>query len=76
MIYPSDVAAGHNARPSNKSGTDVGDDGTIKVWHYHDIKLTRTRDELHGTEGIVRIRAGEKEGGNIVKLTCCQQSYH
>ena len=45
------VAAGDDTGTTNKRGTNVGQDTTVKVGHDHDIELLRPGDSLHG--GVV-----------------------
>ena len=46
--YASDVAAGNDARTTDKSSADVGDDRAIQVGHDHHIELLGTSNKLHG----------------------------
>lgn len=54
------VAAGDETRTANKSGTNVGQNATVKVRHNHDIELLRTRHGLHG--GVVDNHVVDLEG--------------
>lgn len=45
--YGADVTPRNDAGPTYKGGTDIGDDGAIKIGHDHHIKLAWPRDELH-----------------------------
>lgn len=47
----SHVAARNDTWTTDKTGTDVGQDTTVKVGHDHDVELLRTGDTLHG--GVV-----------------------
>jgi hypothetical protein len=47
----SDVGSRDNTGTSDESGTDVGNDRTVKVGHDHDIELLGSVDKLH--RGVV-----------------------
>jgi hypothetical protein len=54
------VATGDDTRATNKSGTNVGQNATVKVRHDHNIELLRSRDSLHG--GVVDNHVVDLEG--------------
>lgn len=54
------VATRDDTRATNKSGTNVGQDTTVKVRHDHNIELLGTRDSLHG--GVVDNHVVDLEG--------------
>ena len=58
------VATRNNTGATNKSGTNVGQDTTVKVRHDHNVKLLRTRDSLHG--GVVDNHVVGLESGVVL----------
>lgn len=58
------VAARDDTRATNKSGTNVGQDTTVKVRHDHDVELLRSRNSLHG--GVVDNHVVDLEGGVVL----------
>lgn len=58
------AAAGHDTRATDKGGTDVGQDTTVKVGHDHNIKLLRARDSLHG--GVVDNHVADLESREVL----------
>lgn len=58
------VAAGDDTGATNESGTNVGQDTTVKVGHDHDVELLRARDGLHG--GVVDNHVVDLEGGELL----------
>lgn len=49
--YRTDVTTRDNTGSANKRRSNVGDNCAVQVGHYHDVKLTWLRNELHGTGG-------------------------
>jgi len=58
------VATRNNTGTTNKSGTNVGQDTTVKVRHDHNVKLLRARDSLHG--GVVDNHVVGLESGVVL----------
>ena len=58
------VAAGDDARATDESGTNVGQNTTVQVRHDHNVKLLRAGDSLHG--GIVDNHVIDLEGGVLL----------
>jgi hypothetical protein len=58
------VATRDNTGTTNKGGTNVGQDTTVKVRHDHNVELLRTRDSLHG--GVVDNHVVGLEGGVVL----------
>lgn len=58
------VATGNNTGTTNESGTNVGQDTTVKVRHDHNVELLRTRDSLHG--GVVDNHVVGLESGVVL----------
>lgn len=54
------VAARDDTRATNESGTNVGQDTTVKVRHDHDVELLRSRNGLHG--GVIDNHVVDLEG--------------
>ena len=46
--HTSNVATRDDTRSTDKSSTNVGNNGTVKVRHDHDVKLCWASDQLHG----------------------------
>lgn len=58
------VASRDDTGPTNKTGTDVGEDTSVQVGHDHDVKLLRARDALHG--GVVDDHVVGLDGGVVL----------
>jgi hypothetical protein len=58
------VATRNNTGTTNESGTNVGQNTTVKVRHDHNVKLLRTRDSLHG--GVVDNHVVGLESGVVL----------
>lgn len=58
------VAAGHDAGPADKSGTNVGQNAAVQVRHDHDVELLRAGNSLHG--GVVDNHVVDLEGGVLL----------
>jgi len=51
FTYSSDVTSWDDTRSTDKSGANIGNDGTVEVRHDHDVELLGFSDQLHGTVG-------------------------
>ena len=51
QTYRSNVTPWDDTGSTDEGGANVGNDGTIKVRHDHNVKLLRFGDQLHGTIG-------------------------
>lgn len=58
------VATGNKTGSTNESGTDVGQDTSVKVGHDHNVELLRAGDGLHG--GVVDNHVVDLEGGVVL----------
>lgn len=58
------VATGDDTGATDKTGTDVGENATVKVRHDHDVELLRTADTLHG--GVVDNHVVGLDGGVLL----------
>lgn len=63
------AAAGNDTRATNESGTNIGQNATVKVRHDHDIELLGSGHSLHG--GVVDNHVVDLEGrvvlGDVVE---------
>ena len=72
--YRSDVTPWDDARSTDESGTNIGNNGTVEVGHDHDVELLGLGDQLHGTVGD---RVNVKTRRVIAqKRTCYRRSCH
>ena len=46
VIFVSDVNSRSDSRSSGDTGSDMGNDTTVQVWHDHDVELPRVFDQL------------------------------
>ncbi|KAH3661569.1 hypothetical protein OGAPHI_006417 [Ogataea philodendri] len=46
-MFSTEVCTWNKTWSPNKSGTNIRQDGTIKIWCHHDIKLLWVRNSLH-----------------------------
>lgn len=58
------VATRNDTGTTNETGTDVGENATVKVRHNHDVELLRTADTLHG--GVVDNHVVALDGGVLL----------
>lgn len=58
--YRSDVTSWDNPGTTDEGGTNVGDNSTVQVGHYHDVELLGFSDQLHRTAWeVVKTKADE-----------------
>lgn len=58
------VATRNDTRATDETGTDVGENATVKVRHNHDVELLRTADTLHA--GVVDNHVVALDGGVLL----------
>lgn len=62
------VAAGHDTRPADEGGADVGQDAAVQVGHDHDVELLGLGHALHGgvvDDHVVGLDGGVLGGGAL-----------